>query len=282
MTRLTRSLSDAEGTKVHRKSIIALSVAVIVSAIVFLALITHFFFGLDIWLVSIKNFDSAQYWGQLGDFFGGMLNPVLSFAAFYMLIQTYNKQVSDGEKSDSDSKRVLNNHRFFEFTSLLHDTARGVEIDDAGKTYHNHRALGRAWNIFFRDHKIAEFTPDQQLRQALKTSYTNWRERFWPSVSSYVSSVIFIIENYISTSPASSIPANRNIDSDYFLEALRSQLSVSEKDMVFMELLLFKNKHELVVDLNNRGFWSDGGTLLDRYRGLLIDQYVPDAGRSAG
>jgi len=35
---------------------------------------------------------SADHWGQLGDFFGGLLNPVLAFASFMALLYTINIQ----------------------------------------------------------------------------------------------------------------------------------------------------------------------------------------------
>lgn len=50
-------------------------------SLVSVAITYHYFLGADIPLISIKNEESAQYWGQIGDFFGGVLNPVLSFLA---------------------------------------------------------------------------------------------------------------------------------------------------------------------------------------------------------
>lgn len=50
------------------------------------AVITHFQFGKDIPLIGVRNWQTAQYWGQIGDFIGGLLNPLLSFVALLAVL----------------------------------------------------------------------------------------------------------------------------------------------------------------------------------------------------
>lgn len=52
----------------------------------------HFFMGVDLPYLSIKNPNSAQYWGQIGDFVGGILNPILSFVALMAVILNLSMQ----------------------------------------------------------------------------------------------------------------------------------------------------------------------------------------------
>lgn len=55
----------------------------------------HFQLGLDIPLVGIKNFSTAAYWGQIGDFVGGILNPILSFIALLAVVINLRMQSSE-------------------------------------------------------------------------------------------------------------------------------------------------------------------------------------------
>lgn len=61
-------------------------------ATVFGVLTAHFFIGMDIPYISAVNVDSAPYWGQFGDFVGGMLNPMLSFLALVAVLASLKSQ----------------------------------------------------------------------------------------------------------------------------------------------------------------------------------------------
>lgn len=64
----------------------------------------HFQFGIDIPFLSISNPDTAQYWGQIGDFIGGILNPTLSFIAFLTLLYTLKVQSDELKEARIESK----------------------------------------------------------------------------------------------------------------------------------------------------------------------------------
>jgi hypothetical protein len=55
----------------------------------------HFQLGADIPWLEIKNKSSAQYWGQIGDFFGGVLNPLLSFLALIAVSLSLRSQTAE-------------------------------------------------------------------------------------------------------------------------------------------------------------------------------------------
>lgn len=59
---------------------------------VMIAVVWHFWIGSDIPLIAMANHETAQYWGQLGDFVGGLLNPLLSFAALMAVLYSVKMQ----------------------------------------------------------------------------------------------------------------------------------------------------------------------------------------------
>lgn len=78
------------------KNINALASILLVAAAAILMVLTltvfHFLLGLDLWVLKISNSDSAQYWGQIGDFVGGVLNPILSFLALIAVVLSLKSQ----------------------------------------------------------------------------------------------------------------------------------------------------------------------------------------------
>lgn len=89
--------SDARSKRMRRKKKFEIDWLVVSVVLVFIfglvcvmlivgSVFYHFQVGEDIPLVAIKNHGSAQYWGQIGDFVGGVLNPILSFVALLAVI----------------------------------------------------------------------------------------------------------------------------------------------------------------------------------------------------
>lgn len=92
-------------------TILLISFSLALILLVALAAIIHFFFGIDIPHVEMKNANSAQYWGQLGDFVGGMLNPFLSFAALMAVLfslQLQKKELRDVRAETVEANRIQN------------------------------------------------------------------------------------------------------------------------------------------------------------------------------
>lgn len=79
-------------------------VASIAVVTVVLAAFIHFFVGADIWLIEAKNTGTAAYWGQLGDFIGGMLNPVLSFFALLAVLISLRSQSAELRAARAEAK----------------------------------------------------------------------------------------------------------------------------------------------------------------------------------
>ncbi|WP_054881676.1 hypothetical protein [Pseudomonas sp. NBRC 111128] len=252
-------------------SVASLFVFLIVIGMVLWAVCKHFLLGEDIPFIQIYNSGTAEYWGQIGDFIGGTLNPVLSFAAFMMLLINYLKQKRDSEGNEINNIRTLNNHRFFEFLKLMHEAARGVEVDDPeeGETLRNHRGLGRAWNIFKRMEPKKSDNTEPPIFLELNGRYRVWRSKYWPAIGSYFELSLFVIDQYVATkkdiNDFSEAP-----DKLYFLAALRAQLTIDERSILLYEMMNSKRWHTYLTDLHANGFWYDAEYILaDRVTALI-------------
>lgn len=65
-----------------------------------------YIFGFEDWSGISRKTDA---WGQLGDYVGGLLNPVVAFAAFYWLtrsVQIQKQELSDTKKSLAESAKA--------------------------------------------------------------------------------------------------------------------------------------------------------------------------------
>lgn len=90
--------------KEHRPMAFTLTTAIALITTIFALVIAHFQLGNNIPLLSISNPESAQYWGQIGDFIGGILNPTLSFIAFLTLLYTLKIQSDELKEARAESK----------------------------------------------------------------------------------------------------------------------------------------------------------------------------------
>lgn len=80
----------------------------LVSAVAITGL-AKFKFGQDIGLVAPGTHEDFQYWGQLGDFLGGVLNPCLSFMALIAVlhsIKIQSKELSEAQKETKIANRL--------------------------------------------------------------------------------------------------------------------------------------------------------------------------------
>lgn len=78
----------------------------IICAIVFSLIVLHFFLGYDIPAINLKNIETASYWGQIGDFSGGMLNPILSFLALIAVIYNLSLQRKGMEDARTEAREA--------------------------------------------------------------------------------------------------------------------------------------------------------------------------------
>ncbi len=74
------------------------------------------------WLKSADTETRAAALGQLGDYFGGTLNPILSFSGFLVLLITVllqRRQLQEGTRQLEQSTRALNLDAFLRINDIL-------------------------------------------------------------------------------------------------------------------------------------------------------------------
>ncbi|SEO98786.1 putative phage abortive infection protein [Pseudomonas sp. ok266] len=68
------------------------------------AVYLHFISGEDIPFVALQRTETAAYWGQIGDFVGGILNPLLSFTALIAVLYSLRAQNKELALARADAK----------------------------------------------------------------------------------------------------------------------------------------------------------------------------------
>jgi uncharacterized membrane protein len=101
------------------------SLAVIAIAIISLLVFFHFQYGVDIPFLQVKNPGSASYWGQIGDFVGGVLNPVLSFIALLAVVLSLRSQASELKAARAEARAAQKTQT--QQTKIFKDQSRLIE-----------------------------------------------------------------------------------------------------------------------------------------------------------
>ncbi|MBA1321229.1 putative phage abortive infection protein [Pseudomonas plecoglossicida] len=91
--------------------LILVLIAVVPIALVALAVVVHFQFGADIPWLAVRNAKTAEHWGQIGDFVGGVLNPVLSFFAFLAVLINLILQRQDLALARTEAREAYENQK---------------------------------------------------------------------------------------------------------------------------------------------------------------------------
>lgn len=89
---LSKSLLVREFFRRSNFSTVILGSSILVVTVAATAMYFRFDKGKDIPFFHIVDKEEIQYWGQLGDFFGGILNPLLSFMALMAVLYTVRLQ----------------------------------------------------------------------------------------------------------------------------------------------------------------------------------------------
>ncbi|MEG8241300.1 hypothetical protein MKR66_16250 [Acinetobacter baumannii] len=53
----------------------------------------------------VKITEAAQHWGTVGDFFGGILNPIFALFAFYWLTYSVRLQIKELAETRNELKK---------------------------------------------------------------------------------------------------------------------------------------------------------------------------------
>lgn len=185
-----------------------------------------------------------EVWGQFGDYFGGVLNPILSFFALIGLLVTLRGQQEEGKKVEERHKQQTFDARLFQLLSLSHEAVSAVKFVQLGllnqrDEYEGHRGVAYALNRLQEDYLYMADRSSDNLYKCLGEKFVEWRKEYWTGVASYVESMLFILK-YVTEK----MVAGENYS--FALQAVFAQMSSDEKLLVFY-VMLFERRQSILL-----------------------------------
>lgn len=237
----------------------AVSLTPYVVAIAFLFLLAAYVisFGQNGWSTSPDS------WGQLGDYVGGLLNPLVAVFALVALVTSVKLQRSELAATREElraSKRVAEEQaqtmeqqrreqRFFDFLNLYQQTLATVDADGKfGKTAFRHWASSQAIQFsFIYDFMKYGFEPYQQRPQTPKNGRETLRQVQNPTFVQLTADRVVrqwgnfspILDHYFRTVFAILREAHPTLGEEHFryVKLFRAQLSRDELALLAFNLL---------------------------------------------
>lgn len=84
---------------------------------------------MDFWqLVKPPLSDDASKWGTFGDYFGGLLNPVISACTLFVAVGVWKFQEKELQDTRAELKSQRNQQRFFDLLNLYHATLDSIHL----------------------------------------------------------------------------------------------------------------------------------------------------------
>jgi uncharacterized membrane protein len=145
-----------------------------------------------------------EAWGQFGDYFGGILNPIFSFLAFIALLITLRLQIAASKDAFRRDLEQVREQRFFQLLAMVGKSAtEGVYFsmytpnNNERKAHTGHLAFHAAW-CDFNEHRLkqairAEGDPMHRYGVLVK-EYGIFQRTAWPTVSVFIESSFLILE----------------------------------------------------------------------------------------
>lgn len=157
----------------------------------------RFQLGLDIPYLRIVGPDDLTRWGQLGDFFGGVLNPLLSFAA--LLAVLYNIKIQSEElaftRDEAKTTNVIQRQQAKTFERQLFDTTffgllnahgsilKDIQFKEGGEVYtgraafeYVHRSLSS--KISYRAQMMYPSSDTSEIKKLLVDHHDHYQSAF--------------------------------------------------------------------------------------------------------
>lgn len=175
---------------------------------------------------------SHEAWGQFGDYFGGVLNPLLSFVAYLGLLATIHLQRTESIKNDSRHELQLYDARVFQLITAIPSIVSSIEVQVDGQSYQGRKLTSNAWKSLSRSfYELDDRLVEIYVLDVAGRAWDDWKRTYWAELSSYFEYVIFIVRSVVS-------PEQKVDHKKYYLEFLRSQMTTEEKKILFFFILL--------------------------------------------
>lgn len=231
-----------------------LLVLVVVLVALLIALVALFY---------VKNFTTQlagnqEIWGQFGDYFGGVLNPVLSFFAFCTLVFTVYLQLQAGADSDKRHDEQLFDGRLFKMLSMNFELARSLRLHnekgDALDIYEGLRAINFSWHVlstkFLQEIASKDEMSDEEVFASIRLRVKALRRLHGNAISAYVDSAIFIL-NFIV------LYAGTKKQTEFAVHALRAQMTSGGRGLLFYHLVCSDRHYDFAMILMRYSFLDD-------------------------
>ncbi|MEG0861854.1 MAG: hypothetical protein RSG79_19850 [Pseudomonas sp.] len=205
---------------------------------IFVALILAFITGVVLFYLSAfgmqRSADQAV-WGQFGDYFGGILNPILSFCAFVGLMLTLKFQYSESQKAEQRQMDQKFDSRLFQLFGLISTSLSSVHLDiakdGAVESYVGPKALTAGLrDLVSRIMGLDSNVSDEEFYTAAEEVFSKWEGECGNALLSYFDTLLFA---------SMYIMENSEGDRQVFAaRAVRSQLSKDARVLLFYSCIL--------------------------------------------
>lgn len=242
--------------------------ALLVFAALFALIVIACVAGKYISVFSTYVLNDQEKWGQFGDYFGGVLNPILSFFAFIALLVTLRTQFVANEASERRHDEQLREQRLFQLVGLMNENALSTKIVTlayVGSTpdeyafghQAQHYALGNLRDSLSRRVRAAiSPSTDLQLFESVERAFKKWRRTNWPSIGLYVDSVFLVLDFILREKSSENFKR-------FALKTLRVQLSESERLLLWYSAMFTAEYSIYLIPLRQFGFVDDHDGSLD-------------------
>ncbi|WP_336883885.1 hypothetical protein [Pseudomonas juntendi] len=207
-----------------------------------------------------------EKWGQFGDYFGGLLNPVLSFMAFVAVLYNVNFSVGAELASEDRHREQLREQRLFQLLALMSDSAQSSKIviskgcngqtDTFEGRQAQHYALCQLRDILSgKARQISGGYID--LYGDLALEFRRWRKKYWIGIGQYLDSAFLCLE-HIGRDGASS-----DSYKEFAMNALKVQMTESERLALWYAALFTRECSKYIRPMLNAKFIDDQDGSLD-------------------
>lgn len=237
-----------------------LAVALMVIVIVAVRYISEF---------SLHVLSDQEKWGQFGDYFGGVLNPIFSFFALVAILYTLRTQVENNEEGERRHEEQLREQRLFQLVGLMNENALSTKVvmtAYVGSTPNEyseghqalHYALIRLRDALDRRVSVSAqiYETDMEIFVSGEEAFKSWKQQHWISVGLYLSSVFLVLEFVLKEKSSEEFKK-------FAMSMLRVQLTESERLLLWYVSMFKVDCVTYLAALQQAGFIDDHDASLD-------------------
>ncbi|MCL6308867.1 hypothetical protein QQL38_11090 [Pseudomonas syringae] len=207
------------------------------------------------YVFSTTTYADREAWGQFGDYFGGVLNPLLSFAGFVTLLITLRMQLAANGRSEDMYQKQVREQRLFQLLDMLGNSASSAVYQpaptDVRPALKGHVALHNAWHDFrksiVKEVSTGQSIPLEQYRDVEKVFFI-FKRTAWPSLEIFVESSFLLID-FVSKDNSL---ADRY--TEFSMGALRVQMTEPERLLLWYSALCMPQYAHYLLVLKAFGF----------------------------